>query len=138
MAKDKYTSAEFRAAIKSKSITVGAKKGDKEKAHMLSVIMRIFKDSRFAIYHGKNELKFSPDRKFKFDYAIASLTGNEIRIGIEYEGLMSEKSGHTTVIGYTSNTEKYNLACILGWKVLRYTALNYKNLESDLKALINH
>lgn len=70
-------------------------------------------------------------RKFRFDYAL-----DAAKIAIEYEGLMSEKSGHTTITGYTSNCEKYNLACILGWKVLRYTALNYKQLENDLKELL--
>ena len=125
--KDKYTSAEFQAAIKSKTISVGAKPGDKEKQHMDNVIARIA-----PIWC--REYKFCDERKFKFDWALP-MPGR--KIAIEYEGLMSEKSGHTTITGYTSNCDKYNLACILGWKVLRYTALNYKNLESDLQALLN-
>jgi len=124
---DSYTSAEFRAAIKNKSIAVGEKKGDKEKQHMESVISRIA-----PIWVA--EYKFCEDRKFKFDWALPT-SGR--KIAIEYEGLMSEKSGHTTITGYTSNCEKYNLACILGWRVLRYTALNYKDLERDLKAILD-
>ena len=134
MKQEKYTSKEFQAAIKNKSITVGEKKGDKEKAHMESVIKKVCISDHFF----DTEFKFSDTRKFKFDWVILSGINHpkEIKIAIEYEGLMSEKSGHTTVTGYTSNCDKYNLACILGWRVLRYTALNYKNIENDLKELL--
>jgi len=74
------------------------------------------------------ELQFHHKRKFRFDWALP-----ELMVAIEYEGLMSEKSGHTTIGGYTKDCEKYNLAQICGWKVLRYTAVNYQNLERDLK-----
>ncbi len=79
-----------------------------------------------------SEYKFSTKRNFRFDHAII-----DEKIGIEYEGLMSEKSGHTTVIGFTKDTDKYNLAQAEGWIVLRYTALNYGNLAKDLKKIIN-
>lgn len=77
------------------------------------------------------ELQFHDVRKFRFDWALPDL-----KIAIEYEGVFSKKSRHTTVSGYTNDCEKYNLAQILGWKVLRYTAKNYKNLEKDLKNLL--
>lgn len=76
------------------------------------------------------ELQFSNTRKFRFDWAVPSL-----KIAIEYEGLMSEKSGHTTIHGYTKDCIKYNLAALEGWKVLRYTALNYQEMPTDLKNL---
>lgn len=79
------------------------------------------------------ELIFSDTRKFRFDWAIP-----DQKIAIEYEGLFSEKSGHTTVTGYTKDCIKYNLAVQEGWKVLRYTALNYKNLHDDLLNLIKN
>jgi hypothetical protein len=79
-----------------------------------------------------SELVFHPARKFRFDWAIPDL-----KVAIEYEGLFSEKSGHTTVKGYTKDCIKYNLAALLGWKVLRYTALNYKELEQDLMKLVS-
>lgn len=101
-----------------------AKKGDKAKAEMYSTITRLFG------YCADTEFRFSK-RRFKFDFAIPHR-----KIAVEYEGLMSEKSGHTTVKGYTSNCRKYNLAALHGWKVLRYTALNYKQLENDLKQLL--
>lgn len=70
------------------------------------------------------EYRFHPDRKFRFDIAIP-----EKMIAIEYEGLMSKKSRHTTVGGYTKDADKYNLAQSLGWKVYRYTALNFKSFN---------
>jgi hypothetical protein len=79
----------------------------------------------------KRELKFHPERKWKFDFAFP-----EKWIAIEYEGLMSAKSRHTTVTGYTGDAEKYNAAQQLGWKILRYTALNYKSMINDLNKLI--
>jgi very-short-patch-repair endonuclease len=74
------------------------------------------------------ELKFSPDRKFRFDWAVPAF-----KIAIEYEGgIFMEKSGHNTGTHFTKDTDKYNLAQQLGWKVLRFTVLNYKNLIQQL------
>lgn len=75
----------------------------------------------------ENEYRFDDLRKWRFDHAIKSL-----KIAIEYEGLFSEKSRHTTAKGFTGDADKYNRAQQLGWKVLRYTSLNYKNLITDL------
>lgn len=77
------------------------------------------------------EYRFSKERKFRFDFAIP-----EKRIGIEFEGVMSKKSRHTTVSGYSKDSEKYNLAVKEGWRVLRYTILTYKNFIDDLKILL--
>lgn len=79
------------------------------------------------------EFKFHPVRKFRFDWAIPVL-----KIGIEYEGLISKKSRHTTITGYSNDCMKYNLATIAGWKILRYTAKNYMNLSTDLKKIIEN
>lgn len=81
--------------------------------------------------HGINyevEYKFSK-RKFRFDIAILSY-----KIGIEYEGLVAtgKKGGHQTKSGFTKNCTKYNLAGIEGWIVLRYTAINYLDFNTDL------
>jgi len=85
----------------------------------------------------KEEHRFHPVRRFKFDIALV-----EYKIAIEYEGLNSVKSGHTTALGYTKDCIKYNLATLCGWRVLRYTAIedNYKNMMRDiidLKKLID-
>jgi hypothetical protein len=59
-------------------------------------------------------------------------------IGIEYEGVFSEKSRHTTVAGFSEDCRKYNLAIANGWRVLRYTALNYLELYTDLEKIIEN
>ena len=70
------------------------------------------------------EFKFHPTRKWRFDYAYKTP-----KIAIEYEGMPYRvaKSGHSTIKGYTSDLEKYNEACILGWKVLRFNAKMIEN-----------
>lgn len=79
------------------------------------------------------EHKFLEDRKFRFDWAIPSL-----KIGIEYEGLIAEKSRHTTINGFTTDCKKYNLAVLGNWCVIRYTALNYKDFYTDLEKIVNN
>ena len=75
------------------------------------------------------EYRFDEKRKWRFDWAIPDL-----KVAVEFEGGVFEKKGsHTTAKGYTKDTEKYNRAAQLGWTVLRYTAMNYKNLIEDLK-----
>lgn len=81
--------------------------------------------------HYVAEFRFHDKRKFRFDFAIP-----DQKIAIEYEGLHSEKSGHTTIGGYISDVKKYNLAVTSGWRLLRYTANNYKEFEDDLKKLM--
>ena len=77
------------------------------------------------------EHRFHETRQWRFDIAIPSL-----KIAIEYEGIMSRKSRHTTVTGYTKDCEKYNAATIAGWRVLRYNAINYQSLGDDLRLII--
>jgi hypothetical protein len=77
------------------------------------------------------ELKFHSVRKWRFDWALPG-----IKVAIEYEGLAFKKTGHTTSEGYTANTEKYNAAAAMGWKILRYTYLNYKSVITDLEKLV--
>lgn len=66
------------------------------------------------------EYRFHDDRKWRFDWAIESL-----KIAIEYEGIYSEKSRHTTAAGFTGDTDKYNQGATKGWTILRFTAKNY-------------
>lgn len=79
----------------------------------------------------EKEYKFSEKRKFRFDIALI-----KHKVGIEYEGIFSVKSRHTNVNGYTTDADKYNLAQAEGWKVLRYTAKNYKKFIEDIKQII--
>jgi hypothetical protein len=73
------------------------------------------------------EHRFDAKRKFRFDVYLPDL-----KIGIEYEGLVAQKSGHTTYEGYTKDCTKYNLAQLQGIKVLRYTAFNFNDFRTDI------
>lgn len=104
------------------------KKLSKEKDWLLQNLTNWCNENGYDL---KTELKFHPARKFSFDYAI-----EEIKTAIEYEGIFSKKSRHTTVTGYSKDTEKYNLAAAMGWKVLRVTAMNYKTVLETLNQII--
>lgn len=80
----------------------------------------------------ETEHQFTKKRKFRFDWFIPCLN-----LALEYEGIMSDKSRHTTITGYTGDINKYNLALTLGFKVLRYNALNYQNAYLDIEKIIN-
>lgn len=86
----------------------------------------------------EKEYQFYPPRKFRFDFAFWHRTnkGVNINVAIEYEGIFSGKSRHTTFSGYTNDSTKYNIASLNGWIVLRYTAKNYKNFTEDLQKLL--
>ena len=58
-----------------------------------------------------------PGRKFKFDFAIP-----EKKIAIEYEGGTWSGGAHVRGAHYSSDCEKYSLAAIHGWCVIRITA----------------
>jgi very-short-patch-repair endonuclease len=79
----------------------------------------------------ETEHRFHEYRKFRFDVALI-----EHKIAVEYEGIFSDKSRHTSVKGYNRDMEKYNLAQALGWRVLRYSAATYKDFIIDLKQMI--
>lgn len=103
----------------------------KEKQHIDNLLFSLVIDKKIKRY--EKELKFDSVRKFRFDWAIP-----EHKIAIEYEGVYNGKSRHTTTTGYSKDTEKYNLAVTLGWRVLRYTASTYKNVENDIKKIIQN
>lgn len=79
----------------------------------------------------EEEYRFDDKRRWRFDWAIPSM-----KIAVEYEGLMSKKSRHTTAKGFTADTEKYNAAQGHGWRVLRFTAMNYKTMVEVLNHLL--
>ena len=82
------------------------------------------------------EFRFDVSRRWKADYFIL-----EFNCLIEFEGMggnhLSGIGGHQTLTGYTANCEKYNRASLMGFKLLRYTAKNSKDLTNDLKTLLN-
>jgi len=82
---------------------------------------------QFVIEH-----EFHPTRKWRFDFAIL-----DKMIAIEYEGIHSDKSRHTTRSGYAGDIEKYNAATKLGWRILRYHAGNVGEVYGDLETIFN-
>ena len=104
-----------------------ASAGDSNKQNILNVLTE-FCNTELTLHL---EYKFS-NRKFRFDYYI-----EELKLAIEYEGIYTKKSRHTTTSGYTRDTEKYNLATLNGIFILRYTASTYINLKTDLISFIS-
>ena len=75
------------------------------------------------------EYRFHARRKFKFDVAFP-----DQKVAVEIEGgvypyythnrygqRIRRRGRHVTPSGYEKDCEKYNLAALEGWRVLRYT-----------------
>jgi very-short-patch-repair endonuclease len=65
------------------------------------------------------EYRFHPTRKWRFDYAWPNL-----RIAIEFDGIMHRTVGHNSLAGILRDSEKINEAQRLGWRVFRANAKN--------------
>ena len=62
------------------------------------------------------EYKFHPTRKWRFDFAIP-----DYKVALEVEGGVWTGGRHTSSTGFLKDIEKYNMATLMGWKVLRTT-----------------
>lgn len=62
------------------------------------------------------EHRFHPVRRFRFDYAIL-----EYKIAVEVEGGIWTNGRHVRGAGYKRDMEKYSLAAVDGWIVIRRT-----------------
>lgn len=82
----------------------------------------------FGRYFGEpeREYKFHPDRRWKFDLAFP-----KVHLAVEYEGIFSAKSRHTTISGFDGDATKYSTAAILGWVVIRITAIMLKDGRAE-------
>jgi hypothetical protein len=117
-------------------VTSSSKKGERKRAlkklgkqkYWMEIMLQEWCEERG--YELVPEFQFNPSRRFRFDWAIPS-----IKLAVEYEGIFSEKSRHTSKQGYSRDAEKYNLGTAAAWRILRYTAANYKNLKSDLEQI---
>jgi len=56
------------------------------------------------------------ERRFRFDWAWP-----EQKVALEMEGGVWTRGRHTRPQGYERDCEKYSLAAILGWRVIRVT-----------------
>lgn len=119
------TAAEFQAYQKQKKQPQGRKagNGDKAKADMEMVL------KLFGIGYDK-EVVFHQVRKWRFDFTIPAL-----KVAIEYEGVICDKSRHLTIGGFMEDCLKYREAVKQGWRLLRYTAKDYQNLAADVQQI---
>lgn len=77
----------------------------------------------------EREYRFAPPRLFRFDIALPN-----VGLAIECEGGTWSNGRHTRGAGYAKDTEKYNLAVLRGWRVLRFVT-NAINSGEALKVI---
>jgi hypothetical protein len=77
------------------------------------------------------EYKFISERKFKFDYGHLKL-----RIAIEIEGGIYTGTGHAKTGRYLSDLEKYNMAILRGWLLLRYAHGQENLIANDVRKAV--
>jgi very-short-patch-repair endonuclease len=65
----------------------------------------------------EREYRFCPTRKFRFDFAWPRQ-----KIAVEVQGAIWRKGAHSSGVGLQRDYEKYNLAQLLGWKLLQFEA----------------
>lgn len=70
------------------------------------------------------EYKFHPTRKWKIDWAWP----NHL-IALEVEGAIWTQGRHTRGSGFLKDMEKYNELAVLGWRLIRTTPIEIKNLH---------
>ena len=90
--------------------------------------------SKFLGCEVASEVLFCKGRKFRFDFAIL-----DKKIAIEIEGGVWSGGRHTRGAGYSKDMEKYNLATLNGWRLLRYTPDQLNSLQTfeQIKTVFN-
>jgi very-short-patch-repair endonuclease len=81
----------------------------------------------------EREYYFARPRLFRFDFAWP-----ELKVAAEVEGGTWTGGRHTRGDGFERDAEKYNLAALAGWRVLRFTAAMVRDgraLETIRKAI---
>ena len=79
-------------------------------------------EEAFALHcrvHGLSpdrEVKFDPDRNWRFDFTFPGMLAVEVDGGTKFG-----KSRHSRGSGYEEDCRKLNRAAILGWRVLRFS-----------------
>lgn len=86
-------------------------------------------------YH--KEFKFLHDRKFRFDYVFLLSESLIKGIAIEFEGGVWSAGRHIRPLGFIKDCEKYNLASLNGYIVLRFTSECLKD-ANRVKATIEN
>jgi hypothetical protein len=119
---------DWTITAKKKTAVKSVPKPSMEKVWLHHMLMQWGNENKLKL---EPEYRFHPERKWRFDWAFP-----DIKLAVEYEGLFSSKSRHTTIGGFIGDVEKYNQATILGWRVIRVTARDYKYVTQLLNQLI--
>ena len=69
----------------------------------------------YSIPQPEVEYRFLPERRYRFDFAWASL-----KLAVEIQGGTWRKGGHSSGKGIKRDIEKHNLAVYAGWKLLYF------------------
>ncbi len=88
-----------------------------------------------AIPLPKREYRFAPPRRFRMDFAWP-----EQMVGLEVDGGVWTSGRHTRGSGWTTDTEKLNLAVSMGWRMLRTTPTDFltHDMAATIKAALEH
>ena len=73
----------------------------------------------------ETEYKYIPNRRFRADFAIPAW-----RLLIEIEGGVWTKGRHIRGGGFTKDMEKYNLATVYGYQLIRCTPSEFKKTQA--------
>lgn len=80
------------------------------------------------------EYRFAPPRRYRFDFCFP-----ELKLAVEVEGGVWSGGRHTRASGFIEDCNKYNLAAVMGYRVLRFpthevkSGAALKTLEEALK-----
>lgn len=83
-------------------------------------------DNNLCPFH-REYLFMAPNRKFKADFAFPN---DHLLIEVEGGIWLGRQGRHTNGSGYEKDCEKYNLAALAGWTVLRFTGKMIKSGEA--------
>ena len=75
----------------------------------------------------QKEYKFIPNRRFRADFYL-----EKYRLLIEIEGGMWSNGRHNRGSGYRADCDKYNLATLHGYKLIRFCTEHIKNNDYDV------
>ena len=91
------------------------------------VVLAYFKSEGLPEPTLEHQFALCVGRKWRFDFCWP-----EYKIALEVEGGIYTRGAHGSVSGIKRDIEKYNMANIIGWHILRVTPENLCMLETVL------
>ena len=90
--------------------------------YKLAIVLPFF--DQMGIHRPETEYVFHKTRKWRFDFAWP-----EHKVALEVEGGAFAYGRHTRPSGFKKDMEKYNQACLYGWRVFRTLPENLCTLD---------